>query len=444
MSQIGFYVREPIQQWYLDNLDAAKKILSGFEELNNLFNNFEGYEDKKITMNHNVVLGYTLPDLNEKYNPDYKKVLDDLNHLIGLFGIVENTNRDYRHLRSRLTKNDYNISVFAFDELYLANDLALKFGMENVKLMPKLKDGTSDVLVTLGTKKIFFELTVRNLNTPERILHSISNQVAEHIGKQTSKNDSYLQIILDSKKLIRDEKEDIDEKKSLNFFKNMADQLKINELVGHHGYFDLNSSWLVTSFGEIFKRKNTSFYENHVNKFKEFNLPKEWLMQKNSELIQTSPFTGFDGGKSNGLKIIVEVRDESIFSLGSLEFSGIKRQIFGKIKSKSKNQLESGLLNILVLRGSMPYSHSFPGSESMTDIIKIQHAITKFLEKNIFENISGVIFFNRLFDEAKLIMNPHAEGSSKLDDDTIRQLEFPIYDDNSEGSIWSYTDTKFS
>lgn len=443
MTQIGFYVKEPVQRWYLENLDAAKKILSSFEDLNILFNNFEGYERKKFTMNHNVVLGHTLPDLNGKYKPDYKKVLDGLNHVVELFRIIENNSRDYKHLRSRLNADNYNTSVFAFDELYLGNDLALKFGMENVKLMPKLKDGTSDVLVTLGTKKIFFELTVRNLNTPEGIIQSISNQVAEHIGKQTSKNDSYLVITFDPKKLIRDEKENIDEKGTVSFLKNMADRLKISALVGYNGYFDLNTSWLITCFGELTKKKDESFYENHFNKFKKYNFPNEWLLQKNSELIQNSPFIGFEGGKSNGLKIIVEARNELTFGPGTLELSGIKRQIFDKIREKSENQLESGLLNILVLRGVIPYSHSFLGSESMTEITRMQHAITEFLEKNIFENISGIIFFNRLFNEAKLILNPHAKGSSKLDDNTIKQLEFPIYDDNNQGLILGYTDTEF-
>ena len=441
MTQIGFFVSESMQEWYQENLDAAKKILAEFENLNNLFNNFEGYEEKKFTMDHNVVLGNTLPDLNGKYSSYDKKVLDGLNHVVGLFRIIENNSRDHRHLKSRLMADDYKTSNSAFDELYLGNDLALKFGMKNVRLMPKLKDGASDVLVTLGTKKIFFELTVRNPNTPEEIIQSISNQVAEHIGKQTSKNDSYLTIYLDPKKLIRDEKGNIDEKKSVSYLNNITDQLKINELVGHRDYFPLEVSWLTTKFGELLKGRDKSFYEKHFKKFKKYNHPKEWLLQINSELIQSSPFTGFEGGTSKGLKIIVEAGNEFLFGLGTLEFSGIKRQIFSKIQYKSKNQLEDELLNILVLRGSILHHHSFPGSESMTDIIKVQHAITEFIEKNIFENISGIIFYDRFFDEAKLILNPHARGSSKLDDDTVKQLGFPIYDDNHRGSILDYTDT---
>jgi len=398
---------------------------------------------KRIQMNHNLVLGHALPDLNGKRIPNDTKVLESLDYLIEFFQINENQHKDYRDMKKQLTSDDYSESSSAFEELYVANQLSVKFGPKNIGLFPKLAKGTPDILLTLDDKKIFFEVTVRRQNIPDKIVTSIMTKVSEHIWKKSTQTDSYLQISLDSNKLVRDNDGHIIEDKSIEYLKKIADDLEIHELVGHHDFFDLNTAWLIIKFREIFQKNDKKHGERYDEKFRKYNFPKEWLLKKDSKITQDSPFKTFAGGSSNRLKIIIESGGNLVFGLDENEFAGIINQLKRKIDSKinETNQFEQESLNILVIRSTISGGDSFPGMESLGEIIKMRREISKFLKENTFESLSGIIVFNERIDEAKLILNPNATSGSRLDEKTIEKLRFSIHDDKNHYSILDPVDT---
>lgn len=432
---MGYYMDDKIlQNWITVNLHSAKKILSGFKSLNKLFDNFRKYDKKRLQMNHNMVLGYALPDFNDKKNPNDTKVLESLDYLIEFFQINENQHKDYRDLKKQLTSDNYSESFSAFEELYVANQLSVRFGSKNIGLFPKLAKGKPDILLTLDDKKIFFEVTAPRQNTPEKIVTSILTKVSEHIWKKSRQTDSYLNISFDSSKLVRDSDGDIIEDASIEYLKKIADDLEIHELVGHHDFFDLSTAYTTVVFGELFQKNNKKYGERYNKKFRKYNFPKEWLLKKDSKIIQDGPFKTFVGGTSKGLKIVINSGGNLVSGLGDIEFVGIINKLKQTINSKinETNQFEQESLNILVIRSPASRGYSFPGMESLTEIIKMRCEINKYLKKKTFENLSGVILFSERIDEAKLILNPNAASGSKLDEKTIKKLRFQIHDDNEQ------------
>ncbi len=88
-----------MQEWYLKNLDNAKKVLKEFELLNSLFDEFKDYEKKHYKKLENIVLRSCLPKISG--NADYNK-LNEIETSIKLFDLMNLSSGKFNGFKSRL------------------------------------------------------------------------------------------------------------------------------------------------------------------------------------------------------------------------------------------------------------------------------------------------------------------------------------------------------
>lgn len=73
---IGQYFKEDLlQEWYLKELDTAKRNLAQFKTLNQLFDEFKDYQNKKYSKTTNIILRHCLPNINGSNNIESIKKL---------------------------------------------------------------------------------------------------------------------------------------------------------------------------------------------------------------------------------------------------------------------------------------------------------------------------------------------------------------------------------
>jgi hypothetical protein len=107
-----------MQKRFLENLPAARKVLSQFRTLNTFFSSFNNYERKEYKKTRNVVLGYCLPGINGRSDTESLAQVEDA---MLIFNVANWKRADKQELATRLRSDDYTSSMTAYTELTYAN-----------------------------------------------------------------------------------------------------------------------------------------------------------------------------------------------------------------------------------------------------------------------------------------------------------------------------------
>lgn len=422
---IGTYVRDTsMQKWYESNIHVARSIINSYPNLNRIFYNLDGYEDKAYrTQMSNFIVLKALPPIGKSLKENNNTFFVELEKLINDFKILEQTGQEYKAFLSRIKSDKYDEGVSTYTELVVAGKLAEKIGINNVFLFPLLTSGNrSDILLSVDGKKIFVEITNLTERRSQRKIQNILDMVAEEVGKKCPDGKYYFQVEIDTSKLLLDEDGNIDEESSVKFLCKEADRLSIPVLAGIDGWIDLHSIRSLVPNLEIIKKSGIilSKHDVEIITFLESQRGKKWLESVNS-ISQDSPFTSFIGTRANGFLFEIHVEGSSPSEVSQSIESGFINQLKRKINHEiNEGQLESNNPNIIVIQGLEWGLVDF--ENDFYDFKLIKKQVEDFFATNSYPDLTGVFLFSVNFDKGTLIKNEKVSEYSKIDDDTIKNL----------------------
>jgi hypothetical protein len=139
---IGSYSKgRLLQESYNEHLCAARERLKKLPFLNEIFNNFEKYDDLYYKVGKNKVFITCRPRLNGLNEIGYPQLLETLEDSLKKFDINSWQQSPYREFIERLTNSDYYISEGAVLEIIAAYDIGRIIGFDKLSLHPKLRNG---------------------------------------------------------------------------------------------------------------------------------------------------------------------------------------------------------------------------------------------------------------------------------------------------------------
>lgn len=426
---IGIYVNDTqLQEWYVNNLPNARSAIASYPNLVKIFNNFQDYEKKAYRKEmRNLVLLRVLPPVGGKRSEAGDPFLSELDTLIKNFGIINQSSEELKALISRLTDDDYFVSLSAYTELIVAGKFSEKIGLNNTSLFPSLSNNKkSDILLQMNSKKIFVEVTNLTERESQRKIQSIIDRVAEYIGKKCVQGNNYLQATITTENLELDKKENIDEDASVDILCKEADRLSIPKLEGMKGWVDLHSIKQIYPIMNIMK-KSGAIYNNHDREIIDFldsEIGKNWIISIDS-ITKLSPYTSFIGSQSNWFLFEIHVEGKSPSKVSEKIETAFLRQLKRKILNEiDEGQLEPNNPNLIIVQGLEWPLVDFEGH--FYDFNKINGVVQTLFQENSFQDLSGVILFSSNFDNARFIENPNSNESSKLNEKDLASLGFSI------------------
>jgi hypothetical protein len=105
-----FSTTKILQERFVENLPAARRVLSQFSTLNMFFSSFENYERKQYGKTGNVILRFCLPDTQGRSNTANLAEVEDA---LLIFNVANWRRVDKRELVGRLCSDDYTSSLSA-------------------------------------------------------------------------------------------------------------------------------------------------------------------------------------------------------------------------------------------------------------------------------------------------------------------------------------------
>jgi len=418
-----YYTRDLMQEWFLKKgLPVARKVLSNFNILNELFSSFKGYENKKYKQANNVVLHMCLPNVWGGHRPEDIKQLNELEKALSMFKVLNWKSKRLNHLKSRLCSDNYYTSLSAYTELVIAKWLASKFGKDKVEIYPRLSTGKfSDILVKLGAKKVYLEVGNLGESLPEKKIQRIVDEAAKYLGKKLKKL-CYLKVIIDTAELAFDENGHIDEEGSIRKITSEIDRLCLEMLESFEGSVRLEEFADILSNIELYK-EIASFNYTFQKYMKLLEKPcvKRWVNSCKNQIAQGSKLIKYiHGYKSETL--LVEIHTEHIYPspAAEAELNSIINHVTRHIKDQlKKQQLQPNSPNIIVIQSYKLVAFDFV---VFYPFIKLLLKIKEFFNQKREKNLSGIILFSTDFDRSIFIANNQAGETSKLSKSEVEML----------------------
>lgn len=422
--KVGIYSTDKLlQEWYLKELVTARKVLKKFNQLNQLFDEFKGYESKQYYQTRNTILLMCLPDFNGSLKHNSIKSLTQLEDSLILFDVLNWSSAKLNKLRSSLCDDDYDTSISPYTELMIAKHLAGRLGNDNVKLYPQLQGGGfSDVLTTLNGKSVYIEIGNLGESKPGTKIQEILDTSAKYLGEQLGTS-CYLQVEIDTAEFVFDENI-LNVEKSISKLTSEIDKYCVQKLAGFKGIIFLDDI--------IEMIKNLSVYEEMekiglllpqdkerltlVNESK----IKEWNSCCNLETLGSSKLIKSIIG-SPSQYLLIEIHTENFYpsKAAMLEQGSFVNHILRNVRRQlDEEQIQPNEPNIIIVQA---YNWIVSGIENFEPI---RNGIIKFIEDNKQDYLSGIGVFSNDFENTLYISNEYALTQSKLNESEIAQLGF--------------------
>ncbi|VVB94618.1 Uncharacterised protein [uncultured archaeon] len=422
---VGIYSTDDLlQKWYLKELVNARNVLKEFTFLNQLFDEFKGYESKQYSQTRNVVLFLSLPNFNGFLKHNSIKSLTQLEDSIKLFDVTNWAKAKLNNLKSSLCNDEYDKSLSPFTELTIAKQLAERIREENVELYPKLQNGRfSDVLITLNGKSVYIEIGNLGEGKPQKKIQSILDASAEYLGQKLGTT-CYLEIEIDTAEFVFDGNI-MNVEKSISKLNSEIDKYGIQKLAGFEGWFMLEEIIeMVRSLSLYEDIDRTSLLlpqdKELLNLVKDSRM-NEWISYCNSsKLVASKLIKSIIGSPSKYL--LVEIHTENVYPSRAafLEQGSFVNRIIRHIIKQvyEEKQIQPNKPNIVLVQC---YNWIASGIENFEPI---HTGLMKFFDDVKEKNLSGVAVFSTDFDNTMYISNKYAVTESKLNESDIAQLGF--------------------
>lgn len=422
--KVGIYSTDKLlQEWYLKELVTARKVLKQFNQLNQLFDEFKGYESKQYYQTRNTIMLMCLPDFNGSLKLKSIKSLIQLEDSLRLFDVLNWSSAELNKLKSSLCDDDYDTSISPYTELMIAKHLAVRLGNDNVKLYPELQNGRfSDILVKINGKSVYIEIGNLGISEPEKKIQKILDNSAKYLGKQVS-TPCFLEVEIDTAEFVFDENI-LNVKKSISKLTSEIDKYCVQKLAGFKGIIFLDDI--------IEMIKNLSVYEEmekiglllpkdkeRLNLVNESKI-KEWNSCCNLETLGSSKLIKSIIGHPSKY-LLVEIHTENFYpsKAAMLEQGSFVNHILRNVRGQlEEEQIQPNEPNIIIIQA---YNWIASGIENFEPI---RNGIIKFLDENKQDYLSGIGVFSNDFENILYVSNKYALTQSKLNDSEIAQLSF--------------------
>jgi hypothetical protein len=325
---------------------------------------------------------------------------------------------------AKIQSNTIEMSLAGYTEITVAGRLADKFGVSSIEYEPALSQGRfGDVKLDLDGRLIYFEITALNARETERKFSEIFTQLAEYIWARVNRG-LCIHIEIDTGVLPVSE-----------------GAIDVAASVGLITDF-ITASNLVSIFVDGFSLHGLKYF-SQLDAAQSLYDQKLMLQHYSTELfekIETEPFRSFATSVTPrafvncpvvyfwcvpGKNGVVEVAEQEIFpsAVASLEHQAFLRHVVRKLKEEL-NQLESGEVNIIVLRASNWSLSGFERGKIEEEFVygALQSTIQKFMRDSVVQDLSAVVVYEDEFAKAQIVVNPNVSERSRVTYEFIEKM----------------------
>ena len=424
-----------MQQWYLNNLDAAKKELRNYSVLNTLFDGLKGYEQKEYSKIGNIILHWCLPNFKGLKETISSERLKDVENALEIFDVLSWSPKALNALTSRLRNDDFHISKSVYVELHVSRFLIELLGKDKVRLDPPLTSGgKSDILIKLNGNQIYFEVGALAQRTPEKKIEHICREVANYLKDKLQEN-GFITVFIDTAELVFDDQGRIDEERSVIKLTEEINNYALHMLVGTKKGFSLEDAHYAASHADYIEALRAihpdARMEMRLVELYDDPKIKEWMSYCNLAKRGTSKLLKYVMIIPAPDKL-TEVQREGIYlsKAATKQLESFTRQICDHIMSQA-NQLEPSKPNIIIVNAND--WTVFGMDESLFIFRPIYEGVVKLFDMEKFNDLSGVAIFSSDIRKNWYIINKHSYSNSRL---TAREItNLGLRQVNSQGDF---------
>jgi hypothetical protein len=420
-----YYKGNFLQERFIENLIVARSVLAQFKSLNDLLDEFEGYENKSYDKIGNVIMRLCLPIVKNGLDNNNIKKLDQLEKAIQMFDCLSWCGETLNHFKSRIASEDVIQSLSVVTELEVAFALVSRFDRPNVSLYSKLATGGfSDLSVLVNGKSVYIEIGNLGTSIPEVKIQKILDESAKYLCKKIAEK-CYLMLMVDTSELVFGEKDRIEVKPSIERLRYEIDILQIHKLAGFKGslHFDEISDIMTNrALYEKFQ-KYLSQRDEELIKLLAEPIIENWATSISPSILAQIRLVKSIFGNQRVKDTLVEIHTEQVFpsKAAHAEIGSFLNHIVRNIETQiSEKQLQPKGFNIIAVKGFNWLLFPFEADQ----LHPLFDTLHKFFEETRQPYLSGVAVSLETIDEGVYVSNPYAEESSTLKKADITQLGF--------------------
>lgn len=442
-------------KYYSDKLQKAIERFSEFDNLKQVFKNFDDYqkEFQNNKFSKNVIFNLLSSNHYEEASYDENTVIVNSPHknlqtielAFGEFFIKNKCydSRDYKDFLNKLTSRENFTSLQAYHELKIGYELKEK--VNDVSLFHKTSLGKKpDLYGKLGNKNVIIELTGLNSRKSEQTIEKVIVRTAQSYLSKYSMG-KLLIFLFDTFDLPRDDDGHIDENKSVEIIEKDFANLELTLLKNFNGSIDLKHRIVefydttneegknviknnqVMSFRDLLVEPNDYDSNSSIVNHKYFNLLRNWLEKINVIDLDDIIFERvlfLDNNENHncimlnsieGVEFNTEIQTTKFFKPSGMFYNMLINHIKNRIKYKiCEGQNEDGWPFIIAIRA--PDWH-FEYENNYEDFIPIRDQIEQYVK--CFDQLSGVLLYTNNFFDGRYIENLYAQSEIRLTEDEL-------------------------
>lgn len=436
-------------KYYSDKLQKAIERLAEFNNLKQVFKNFDDYHKQfqNNKFSKNVIFNLLSSSLYEDASFDENsnridsphKNLQAIENAFEKFFVKNKSydSRDYKDFLNKLTSKENFTSLQAYHELKIGYELKEK--LNDVSLFYKTSLGKKpDLYVKVGNKDIIIELTGLNSRKSEQTIEKVIERVSQSYLSKYSMGKSLI-FLFDTFDLPTDENGHIDENKAVEIIENDIDKVELGSLKDFNGAINFRNQLIelyetndergknivignqMISFSDLFDVTN----DNELRLYgddERIDILRKWLEKVNHINLDNILFDRIlflDNNENHncvmlnsieGVEYYTDVQTTKFFKPSGIFYKMLVNHIQNRTKYKvCEGQYEDGLPFIIAIRA--PDWH-FEYEKNYEDFIPIHNQIEHYLKN--FDQVSGVwLYTNNLYD-GRYIENPCAQEEIRL------------------------------
>jgi hypothetical protein len=413
-----------LQKYYLEKrIPLARKIITQFPILDQIFKNFKDYEKKQVRGARNFIFHIASPKIGEQIDTPSIDWLKSIEETLSIFKFEEWSTRKKDGFLPRLKSDDYYESISPSSELMLARIMVTRFGKENVELWPDLDNGgESDVKVKFGRREVYIEVGNLSLSLPEKKIQKILDDSAAKIIETLDRGYNHLTVV--SSEFEFDENGYINVEKSVEKICGEVERLKLGNLVNYTGGINFSQLAYVVENEELLMHLEPLVlrYED------EFNIintepGKSWVVSCRDELIKGSNLlTGFI--RSNSNNNVVEVHTEGFYpkTASLAEQNSFIRHVKSHIDGQL-HQMQPSKCNIIYVQGD---NWTLFGIMDILGRNPLYREVKKYLEDKGISELNGVVIVRSDFNKPVFVYNESCDQTICFPHDQLSQLGFDV------------------
>jgi len=353
---------------------------------------------------------------------------------------VRDWKKDQRNeIKGRASANNPENSQSVVMEGLLAQHYASKLGLDRVEPSPPLPSGgRADLRVSWRNRETYFEGTSMGTSSFDRDLDDVYDRFCKNTLSVLTRS-KWVDIRVSPVRLVSTDQEHIDIGRAVSLLDSVVDKLDLVRLFKSDipPYLKINFERLAR-----LPVKDKTILDHASQQIWPGLSQLQHVDPELAQLVTHEPVQTWAGKVTPGMLqdcpiIYFLVTDHSIpiVHVGSWETSWgpeapFERKIFlqqlrEKVREKlQKHQRKKGSPNILVIRAFHWLSLGYEGSDESgsLEFTELEKVVSEVMEEKKIPELSGVKLYESSYKDARNILNPYAEPSSRLSVDDMDSL----------------------